>query len=108
KQRTVLLADLATAHLDDAGHAAALVDQALDVLTDDWYATGHQRIGQVAHRLPAAADKDRVVERHRALAKAGWQVRRCQRCAWRPARAARRASPTGTDIGREPPGRSGR
>jgi hypothetical protein len=72
KQRTVLLADLATAHLDDAGHAAALVDQALDVLTDDWYATGHQRIGQVAHRLPVGADKDRVVERYRALATASW------------------------------------
>src|SRR5256886_2775021 len=69
KQRTVLLADLATAHLDDAGHAAALVDQALDVLTGDWYATGHQRIGQVAHRLPAGADKDRVVKQYRALAK---------------------------------------
>jgi hypothetical protein len=72
KQRTVLLADLATAHLDDSGHAAALVDQALDVLTGDWYATGHQRIGQVADRLPAGADKDRVVERYRAVATVGW------------------------------------
>ncbi len=71
KQRTVLLADLAAAHLDDPSHAAALVDGALDVLTDDWYATGHQRIGQVVDHLPVGADKDRVQERYRLLALPG-------------------------------------
>jgi transcriptional regulator with XRE-family HTH domain len=68
KQRTVLLADLATAHLNDPSHAATLIDDALDVLTDEWYATGHQRIGQVTGRLPDGPDKARVAERFGALA----------------------------------------
>jgi transcriptional regulator with XRE-family HTH domain len=67
KQRTVLLADLATAHLDGPAHAAAFVDQALDVLTSEWYATGHQRIGHVIDQLPAGADEGHLRERYRAV-----------------------------------------
>ena len=43
---------------------------ALDALTVGWYATGHQRIGDVTSQLPDGSDKDRVVERFRALAPA--------------------------------------
>lgn len=73
KQRTVLMADLAMAHLGDAAQAAALVEQALDLLRVDWYATGYERVGMVASQLPVGADRDRVRDRYRALAPAeGW------------------------------------
>ncbi len=67
KQRTVLLADLATA-ADDPGRAAGLLHDAIDVLARDWYATGHQRIGMVIAGLPTGPDKTGVLDRYRALA----------------------------------------
>lgn len=48
KQRTVLLADLANAH-GDPERSGTLLDQALDVLERDWYATGYERV-RVARR----------------------------------------------------------
>jgi hypothetical protein len=75
KQRSVLLADLATAHLDDPAHAATLMEQALEVLASDWYATGHQRISGVIGKFPAGAQRDHLRERCQALAPAvlpGW------------------------------------
>ncbi|MGH3734663.1 MAG: helix-turn-helix domain-containing protein [Micromonosporaceae bacterium] len=72
KQRTVLLADLATAHLDDVDKSSALLDEALDVLNQDWYATGHQRISEVARRLPEGPRKAEVQDRHRVLSPVAW------------------------------------
>ena len=76
KQRSVLLADLATAHLDDPAHAGTLMDQALDALAGDWYATGQQRISGVIGKFPVSAQRDRLRERCQALAPAalpgGW------------------------------------
>jgi hypothetical protein len=67
KQRPVLLADLATTDQDEPAHAAELLDQALDVLAGDWYATGHQRVGEVIAALPDGTDKTRIDERYCAL-----------------------------------------
>ncbi len=72
KQRSVLLADLATAHLDDQDHAATLTGQALDALASDWYATGHQRIRSVIGKLTAGTERDHLRERCQALAPASW------------------------------------
>lgn len=72
KQRTVLLADLASAHLDDADHAASLLRQALDLLEHDWYATGHQRVGEVIRRLPHAGGTAELNDRYRARSPAVW------------------------------------
>jgi tetratricopeptide (TPR) repeat protein len=67
KQRPVLLADLATALQGEPAHATELLDQALDVLTHDWYATGHERVGEVIATFPDGIDKARVRERYRAM-----------------------------------------
>ena len=72
KQRSVLLADLATAHLDDRDHAAMLAGQALDALASDWYATGHQRISNVIGKLSAGTERDQLRERCQALEPAAW------------------------------------
>ena len=65
KQRAVILFDLATAHAaEDPERAASDVQQALDALETDWYATAFERIPQVAAALtgtPYIADlTDRV------------------------------------------------
>jgi len=70
KQRSVLLADLATAHLDDPDHAATLTDQALDALSSDWYATGLQRISSVIGKFPAGSERDHLRGRCQVLAAA--------------------------------------
>jgi transcriptional regulator with XRE-family HTH domain len=67
KQRPVLLADLATAYRSEPAHAADLLDGALDVLSLNWYATGHERIGDVIATLPTSTDKARLSDRHLAL-----------------------------------------
>lgn len=72
KQRSVLLADLAAAHLEDRDHAATLTGQALDALAGDWYATGHQRVSAVIGELPAGTERDHLWERCQALAPAAW------------------------------------
>ena len=72
KQRTVLLADLATSHLDDTDHSAALLHEALDVVERDWYATGYQRVGEVSRRLPDGVLKTEIRDRHRSLSPAAW------------------------------------
>lgn len=49
KQRAVVLADLAAAALatDEVEHCASLLDQALGIVTDHWYATAMRRIQAV-------------------------------------------------------------
>jgi transcriptional regulator with XRE-family HTH domain len=68
KQRSVLLADLATARINDLEQAAALLAEAIDVLEHDWYATGYQRVSGVAERLPDGAPKAEIQERKKSLA----------------------------------------
>ncbi|MGH3734540.1 MAG: hypothetical protein ACRDT6_02785 [Micromonosporaceae bacterium] len=72
KQRTVLLADLATTCRNDVDQASVLLDEALDVLTEDWYATGHQRIGEVAGQLPESPRRTEIQDRHRAMSSVVW------------------------------------
>jgi transcriptional regulator with XRE-family HTH domain len=52
KQRAVVLADLAASHVDDDLEAACgLTAQALDQLSDSWYATGYERVQSVRRQL---------------------------------------------------------
>ena len=52
KQRAVVLADLAASHVDDDLEAACgLTSQALDQLSDSWYATGYERVQAVRRQL---------------------------------------------------------
>jgi hypothetical protein len=53
KQRAVVLADLAASHVDDDLEAACgLTTQALDQLSDSWYATGYERVQSVRQLTP--------------------------------------------------------
>ncbi|MQA25776.1 MAG: helix-turn-helix domain-containing protein [Micromonosporaceae bacterium] len=72
KQRAVLLADLATAQVEDTERATALLHEALDAIEHDWYAIGHERVGEVGNRLPDGALKTEVCDRHRALSPVAW------------------------------------
>ncbi|WP_230395077.1 hypothetical protein [Plantactinospora alkalitolerans] len=47
KQRSVVLADLATAHGSDGDWAADYLNQAVDALYTDWYGTGLDRVRAV-------------------------------------------------------------
>ena len=47
KQRSVVLADLARAHADDADRAADYLTQAIDALKADWYQTGFDRVREI-------------------------------------------------------------
>jgi transcriptional regulator with XRE-family HTH domain len=65
KQRSVLLADLATAHRDEPEQATAYLDRAIDVLDQDWYGMGFDRVRAVARELPAGSARhigDRLLE----------------------------------------------
>ncbi|MFY1633591.1 hypothetical protein ACN27F_09955 [Solwaraspora sp. WMMB335] len=59
KQRSVVLADLATAHGGDGDRAADYLSQAVDALHTDWYGTGLDRVRAVRPTL--------VDSRHGAL-----------------------------------------
>lgn len=68
KQRSVILADLATAHAgNDADLAIARLDEAVEALTGAWYATGYERIDQVQRTLPDGREVRTVKERLHAL-----------------------------------------
>jgi tetratricopeptide (TPR) repeat protein len=67
KQRTVVLADLATAHGADGDRAADYLDRALDTLQDDWYGTGLDRIREVRPILGDSGHGRRIDERIAAL-----------------------------------------
>lgn len=65
KQRSVVLADLARAHGDDADRAASLLVQAVDALATDWYRTGYDRVRAVRPMLRdsrVAADVDQRLD----------------------------------------------
>jgi hypothetical protein len=47
KQRSVVLADLATAHGTDGDQAAEFLGRAIDALHSDWYGTGFDRVRAV-------------------------------------------------------------
>jgi hypothetical protein len=51
KQRSVILADLASAHSADGDHVADYLGQAIDALAVDWYATGLDRVRETRSLL---------------------------------------------------------
>ncbi|TVT52052.1 transcriptional regulator [Amycolatopsis rhizosphaerae] len=68
KQRSVLLLDLAAAHVpDDPDHALELAVQACDLLESEPYVTAYQRIPGVRRALAGAGRDTRLVERAREL-----------------------------------------
>jgi hypothetical protein len=75
KQRTVVLADLATAHQDDIERAADYLNQAVDALSADWYRTGFDRIRAGRSMLRDSPDGTRLDQRLDALAvRAGYRI----------------------------------
>jgi len=67
KQRSVVLADLATAHQADADRAADYLHQAVDALHSDWYSTGLDRVREVRAVLGDSQHGTRLDERISAL-----------------------------------------
>lgn len=68
KQRSVILADLATAHGTDTDRAAHYLDQALDALHTEWYGTGLDRILAVRPILGDSNQGQQIDERIALLA----------------------------------------
>ncbi|GAB3146971.1 hypothetical protein GCM10027290_29520 [Micromonospora sonneratiae] len=67
KQRSVVLADLATAHGSDGDRAADYLNQAVDALHTDWYGTGLDRVRAVRPVLGDSRHGARLDERVAAL-----------------------------------------
>jgi transcriptional regulator with XRE-family HTH domain len=67
KQRSVVLADLATAHRTDGDHAADYLNQAIDALHTDWYGTGLDRVRAVRPVLGDSRQGAQLDERIAAL-----------------------------------------
>jgi transcriptional regulator with XRE-family HTH domain len=67
KQRSVVLADLASCHVDDAERQAHYLNQALDAVETEWYQTGLNRIREVRGQLGDSALGAEVDERIDAL-----------------------------------------
>jgi hypothetical protein len=63
KQRSVVLADLATAHSGDGDHAADYLNQAINALHTDWYGTGLDRIRAVRPVLGDSRHGNQLDER---------------------------------------------
>ncbi|MGN9918430.1 helix-turn-helix domain-containing protein [Micromonospora palomenae] len=68
KQRSVVLADLASAHSSDGDHAATYLNQALDALHTDWYGTGLERVRAVRQVLGDSREGGQLDDRIAALA----------------------------------------
>ncbi|MEV0428235.1 hypothetical protein [Micromonospora sp. NPDC050495] len=68
KQRSVILADLASAHGSDGDHAAEYLNQAMDALHSDWYGTGLERVREVWPLLGGSRQGRQLDERIAALA----------------------------------------
>lgn len=68
KQRSVILADLATAYAADGERAASYLHQAIDTLTSDWYSTGFIRVRAVRPVLTDSTHGKHIDERIAALA----------------------------------------
>ncbi|MFI6758831.1 multiprotein-bridging factor 1 family protein [Micromonospora sp. NPDC050417] len=67
KQRSVVLADLATAHRTDGDHAADYLNRAVDALYTDWYGTGLDRVRAVRPVLGDSRQGAQLDERIAAL-----------------------------------------
>lgn len=67
KQRSVVLADLATAHRADVDRAADHLSQAVDALDTDWYGTGLDRVRAVRPVLRDSRQGAQLDERLSAL-----------------------------------------
>ncbi|HEX6076011.1 MAG TPA: hypothetical protein VFZ32_12200 [Micromonosporaceae bacterium] len=68
KQRSVVLADLATAHRADGDRAADYLNQAIETLHTNWYSTGLDRVREVRHVLGDSGHGTQLDERISALA----------------------------------------
>ncbi len=68
KQRSVVLADLATAHNGDGDRIADYLHQAIDVLHDRWYSTGFARVRMVRSTLADSGYGAQLDERMAGLA----------------------------------------
>lgn len=68
KQRSVVLADLATAHSHDSDHAADYLHQAIDTLHTDWYAAGLDRVRAARALLADSSPTSALDERITTLA----------------------------------------
>jgi transcriptional regulator with XRE-family HTH domain len=63
KQKAVIYADLAATHIDNDPEAAAtFAGQALDQLSESWYATGYDRVQQVRRQLTGSQQNRQVLE----------------------------------------------
>ncbi|MBT0771247.1 helix-turn-helix transcriptional regulator [Kineosporia sp. J2-2] len=63
KQKAVIYADLAATHIDDDAEAACTyAGQALDQLSESWYATGYDRVQQVRRQLTSSQQNRQVLE----------------------------------------------
>ncbi|MGI5152328.1 helix-turn-helix domain-containing protein [Plantactinospora sp. CA-294935] len=67
KQRSVVLADLATAYSSDGDRAADYLNQAIDALRADWYGTGLDRVRTVRPVLGDSRHGAQIDERVAAL-----------------------------------------
>lgn len=68
KQRSVLFADLATAHAtSDPDASPQLLRKAIDALENDWYATGHSRVREALQTFPNNPDRREIEEQLREL-----------------------------------------
>ncbi|WKU04476.1 helix-turn-helix transcriptional regulator [Micromonospora sp. HUAS LYJ1] len=67
KQRSVVLADLATAHRGDGDRAADYLNQAVDALQNDWYGVGLDRVRAVRTVLGDSRHGNLLDERVAAL-----------------------------------------
>lgn len=68
KQRSVLFADLATAHAASNPDASPqLLRKAIDAIERDWYATGHSRVREALRALPDTPARGEIEEQLREL-----------------------------------------